>query len=194
MKKPLPKKSKKKSIDEKVKKTSNLGGARPGAGRKAGGHNEATKERLEALRQFRERVTRSIDKLYNAQYGLALGLTHVFRVDEFPNTRGGIKKVHTLVTDPEEIKAFLDGDNQGAFYYITTKDPDNKAVDSLLDRTFGKAQQNVDVTTLGEKMESAIPNLGNYKLMKLDELEKLASDIADPNGQPIGNEEPKSEG
>ena len=28
---------------------------------------------------------------------------------------------------------------------MTTQKPDNKAIDSMLDRTFGKARQNIDV-------------------------------------------------
>ena len=50
-----------------------------------------------------------------------------------------------LVTNPGEIRCYLDGDydNDQTYYYITTVTPDNRALDSLLDRTFGKATQTI---------------------------------------------------
>jgi hypothetical protein len=139
----------------KVEKLKNQpkkqGGARPGAGRKAGGTNESTKLRRASLKEFRRRVSLHADELFNAQYSLARGITFLYRIDEV-EVNGKKKRQHIRVTDPDEIKDALDnieagengtGDND--YYYITTEKPDNKAIDSLLDRTFGRAVQGVAV-------------------------------------------------
>ncbi len=61
------------------------------------------------------------------------------------------------MTDADEIMAYVDGDaDRDAYYYITTKLPDNKAIDSLLDRTFGKAEGKLDVTSKGETIAPQI--------------------------------------
>lgn len=117
------------------------GGARPGAGRKPGSRNAETLERDRVLRAFRERVQRHADDLFNAQFSVARGVSYVYRID-----RQGEREVHNIVTDPEEIKRFLDGSATDTFYYITTEKPDNKAIDSLLDRTFGKAAQAIEMS------------------------------------------------
>ena len=60
--------------------------------------------------------------------------------------------MHTLVTDPVEIKEVLDstdstGGNVGEdFYFVTDIPPDNRAIDSMYDRTFGKANQSLEIT------------------------------------------------
>ncbi len=40
----------------------------------------------------------------------------------------------------------------GEFYFITTKEPNNFAIDSMLDRTFGKSTNNVDITSGGKEL------------------------------------------
>jgi hypothetical protein len=79
-------------------------------------------------------------------------MSYLFRVDE--EWEGKVKrKKHVLVTNPDEIIAYLDSqldeaddDGEQVYYYITTKDSDNNALDSLLDRTFGKAAQVMEHT------------------------------------------------
>lgn len=135
-----------------LKNTSkSAGGARVGAGRKKGGINSDGKDRLEALKQFKDRVAANLDRLFNAQLNLAQGTTYMYRVEMRVNKQGKEYEAHELVTDPEEIKQALDRgleeSNGVNYYYITTKDPDNKAIDSMIDRTFGKPQQAMDLTT-----------------------------------------------
>ncbi|MEW6126739.1 MAG: hypothetical protein AB1757_06850 [Acidobacteriota bacterium] len=114
------------------------GGKRKGAGRKKGSLNKTTLEKKAAEDQFINRVIQNVDKLFNAQISIAEGCSYLYRVDQIGE---GSKKreEHVLVTDPEEIKAYLDGNTEDTYYYITTKTPDNKAIDSLMDRAFGKA-------------------------------------------------------
>jgi hypothetical protein len=134
---------------DKLKKKPIKGGVRPGSGRPKGSMNDETRERMEALKQFKNRVAVNVDKLFNSQLSIAVGRQYLYRIDEIEKTNAAGKKYtvkeHVLVTDPDEIQKALDDElrNGEDYYYITTKDPDNKAIDSLLDRTYGKPEQAV---------------------------------------------------
>jgi len=128
------------------------GGKRTGAGRKPGQLEQKTIERIHTKKMLDQRVMRHTDELFTAQFSLAVGSTYIYRIEETEMNNGKTKKEHILVTDPEEIKRVLDaGDGSGNskvgkdYYIVTTAAPDNRAIDSLLDRTFGKAQQSVEV-------------------------------------------------
>jgi hypothetical protein len=125
------------------------GGKRKGAGKPKGYKQPQTLEKLAVLSAFRQRVMTHADNLFNAQYSRAVGSVMIFRVDEEEGENGKKKRTHTLVTDPDEIKQVLDENEGGAgvvgesYYFVTEIPPDNKAIDSMWDRTFGKAQQSV---------------------------------------------------
>ena len=125
---------------------ANLGGARPGAGRKPGGMNQKTKDRMRILKAYQDRIAHHADTLFNAQFGLAKGQMYLYRIEETGSGKDK-KREHVLVTSPEEIKQVLDetdgagGAVDGNYYYITTKEPDPRAIDSMLDRAFGKPIQ-----------------------------------------------------
>ncbi len=126
---------------ESSKNKSNYGGARTGSGRKKGSLNKETKEKREALKLFEQRVADNADQLYNAQFNIAIGCSHLFKVEETGQGKDK-KRKHVLVTSEEEIRQYLDDEvAKDQYYYITTKTPDNRAIDSLLDRAFGKAKQ-----------------------------------------------------
>src|SRR4051812_43404016 len=120
------------------------GGSRPGAGRPKGSITEATKERMRVEEAIHARIVGVADRLLNAQLTLAEGVSFLFRIDEIGEGKNK-RREHVLVTKPDEIKQFLDetggsgGISGGNYYYIQTKSPDNKAIDSMFDRTFGKA-------------------------------------------------------
>lgn len=127
-----------------------LGGARPGAGRPKGKKNKETLEIDAARRALRQRIMRNLEPIITAQLALAKGISYVYRIEKTYDKKDKLTKVeHVLVEDPYEIKEFLD-EHEGMngvvgedYYYITTKAPDNRALDSLIDRLFGKARQNV---------------------------------------------------
>lgn len=127
-------------------------------GRPKGSKNKDTLLNAEAMRKYRDRVRKRLGRLLNAQFSLAEGLQYMIRVTKIDG-----KISHERVTDPDEIVKALDGgvtkeegsNVDGDFYYITTEKPDIKALDSMLDRTFGKPQQHVDVTS-GEEPISEI--------------------------------------
>jgi hypothetical protein len=107
---------------------------------------------------FNQRVLTQADALFNAQLALAVGSIKVFRIDEEEDANGKIKKVHTLVTDADEIKAVLDTNEGGAgmvgesYYFVSDVMPQNIAVESMLNRTLGKPKESVDVTSNGEAL------------------------------------------
>lgn len=126
------------------------GGIQPGGGRPKGSKNKATLEKQKVAEAFNQRVMVKADALFNAQLSLAVGSQKVFRIDETGEGKNK-KREHVLVTDPDEIKALLDehdgnsGIVEGVYYYFTTVSPDNKAIDSMLNRTLGKPKETVEV-------------------------------------------------
>lgn len=125
------------------------GGKRVGAGRRLGSKDKATLEQQKILEAFNQRVMAKADALFNAQLTLAVGSMKVFRIDE---TRDGnkVKREHVHVTDADEIKALLDehdgapGVVDGVYYYFTDVSPDNRAIDSMLNRALGKPKETVE--------------------------------------------------
>lgn len=142
----------------------NLGGKRPGAGRPKGSVLPKTLERHKVLEAMRQRIMNKADLLTDKQLSLAVGQQFLYKIEkEFINLgtdKKGNKKGYwknkrpKLVTDEWEIRAYLenlvdvangdvedDQDEGATYYYITAKEPSNQALDSMLDRTFGRAAQ-----------------------------------------------------
>ena len=139
------------------------GGVRPGGGRPPGSKNKKTIKQEIAKRAFEQRILRNLNPLLTAQMNLAQGVAHLFRIDKWkdPETKQWHSK-HVLVEDSKEIQEVLDtckgnGVVNKKYYYITTRDPDNRALDSLIDRLFGRAVQRHG----GEKEGEPIPILAN---------------------------------
>lgn len=140
-----------------IRKNPNLGGAREGAGRPKGALNKRTKGALQAKQRFVERVHKNIDKIFNAQLDLALGEKILMVKVTEKDSDGKVKRsYHEAVTDPELIAQYLDneygdstseytemGDDE--FYYMTTRPANNQALQSLLDRAYGKAPEKIDI-------------------------------------------------
>lgn len=140
-------------LETSNEKSNGWGGVRPGAGRPKGTMNPKTKERLAVKNAFQNRVAHNADKLFNAQFNLAVGEQYLM----WKHKVGSGTKERTVVEvvdDPETIKAYLDDTlekNDGEYYYISTKPANGMAIDSLLDRSFGKAEQKMQ---LGEDPEN----------------------------------------
>ena len=128
------------------------GGIREGAGRPKGALSEATKENLKVQKVLRAKILKSADKLYQSQMALANGCSFLYCVT---TNKKGIRSKPELITNQKKIEEYLRGklDNeQSEYYFITTEKPDGRAIDSLMDRVFGKAPQSVDMTSDGEKL------------------------------------------
>lgn len=128
------------------------GGKRPGAGRKPGSKTKATLEKQKVLEAFNQRVMAKADVLFNAQLMLAVGSMKVFRIDEVEGEGGKTKREHVHVTDPDEIKSLLDehdgmsGTVDGVYYYFTDISPDNKSIEAMMNRAFGKPTDRTEIT------------------------------------------------
>lgn len=145
--------------DTSKENSSNWGGARPGAGRPKGSMNESSKMRMEVKAALQERIAKHADQLFNAQYNLAVGEQYLMWKHK---TGSGTKErtIVEVVDDPEVIKAYLDetldiGDDE--YYYISTKPANGMAIDSMLDRSFGKADGKLDLTSNGETLGGISP-------------------------------------
>lgn len=135
-------------------------------GRPKGSVSKATLERMEVEKAIKQRIFAHADELLNAQLSLAKGITHVFRIDE-EEVNGKKVRKHVLVTDPEEIIDLLDAHEGGdgvvgeSYYYISTKDPNSIAIDSLFNRGIGKPTDTLDITSKGEQI--APSDSGKFK-------------------------------
>lgn len=125
------------------------GGRRPGAGAKKGQKHATTLEREHVLSSYRQRVMAKVDELFNSQFHKAKGAYQIFKRIE--GDKGKVD--YRLVTDPDEIIAVLSkgrGDDceiDDTYYTIEKIPADNIAINSMLDRTFGKAAQSIEVKT-----------------------------------------------
>lgn len=132
-------------------------------GRPKGKKSAATLEREAVLAAFRQRVMGVADLLLDSQLALARGTTYLYKIEKqwVPTGKGKDKGYYRklrpkLVESQWEIEQYLEGvvengdvdddrDPAAAYYFLTTKAPDNDAIDSMMDRTFGKATQVIDL-------------------------------------------------
>lgn len=138
------------------------GGARIGAGKKKGSKHVATLNREVVLKAYRELGMSATRIIFNSQLHLAIGQTFLYKIEKevVVGPKGGKTiraKPPKLVTEQWEIESFLmrevnemNGeaqplDREDTYYFLTTKEPRNDAADSILDRTFGKATQAIEL-------------------------------------------------
>ena len=126
---------------EKVDGRKNNGGKRIGAGMPKGKLIKATVVKQIELAYIKERVSAAKDVLINAQLTLARGVNYLYKIEKDSKGRN---KPPEQVTSQYEIEAYLAGEgDQDTYYYISTAKPDNNAIDSLLNRTVGKAPDTI---------------------------------------------------
>ena len=152
------------------------GGALIGAGRPVGSRSYTTVEREAMMLQMRGRTLDNMHMLYNSQLTLAKGCTYLFKIEKERRTgqKGKVyyvSKPPKLVTSLDEITRYLENvieeenneinytenpeeylapekefDEGATYYFITTEKPNNVAIDSMLDRTFGQSVKSVELT------------------------------------------------
>ncbi len=130
-------------------------------GRPKGRKNDATLEREVILKALHQRTLAAADILLDAQLVLARGQQYLFKIEKYYQTIVGNKgkkskvlraKPPKLVTDPLEIREYLENeiskefggdadlnDPEATYYFITTKDPDIRAIGAMFKRTFGNS-------------------------------------------------------
>lgn len=143
--------------------------ASKGGKNKKGTKNKTTIEREKVLEMAKDIVAGRTRRLIDTQSILAMGAIKIFVIRSHWEGTGKnkrlIKEKPEIVSDDEEIASVLDheysdGDSpndENSFYFVMTKDPDNTAIKDLLDRTFGKATENKNLTIekgMGELLDS----------------------------------------
>lgn len=144
------------------------------AGRKGGLNKKGSKhvttiEREKVLEVAKNIIAGRTKRLIDTQSILAMGGIKVFCIHSHWEGSGKTKKLvkekAVIVDDDEEIGKALDyefGEGEDPsddtdYYFVVTKDPDNSAIESLLNRTFGKATENKNLTIekgMGELLDS----------------------------------------
>lgn len=106
------------------------------------GRTPAVLAREATLKAFRDRVAKNADRILSAQLAIGLGQQFLYKIH---TNAKGMKEKAELITEEDTIRAYLDGElaqnDNNDWYFITTKEPDNRSIDSMLDRTFGRATQ-----------------------------------------------------
>ena len=141
-------------MKDKRSKTSVENGKK--GGRPVGTVSAETLLKKKVMEEYRQKVLKSAEVLFNSQLLIATGQTYLYKIEkeEIIGPKGGKSyrnKKPELVTAPWEIEAYLQGlaegdvdddsDPNAAYYFISARSPDNKAIDSLLDRGLGKVAQ-----------------------------------------------------
>ena len=151
-------------VTEKLLKAARENGKK--GGRPPGKKTPAVIERDASIKAFRERVAKNTDLLFMQQLSLAKGAQYLFRIDKEWVKTGSKKngeengfwrnKKPVLVESPSEMLQYLEdeivnGDDQdeqdpaSSYYFLVAKDPSNQAIDSMLDRTYGRAKSELEV-------------------------------------------------
>lgn len=116
-------------------------------GRRKGQLSQKTLDKMRVKKNLDQRILRATDPIVNAQIALATGLSFLYKVH---TDKKGIRSRPELITTQGVIEDYLAGDlednDDGDYYYITTKEPNNQALDSLLNRVHGKPTESVAVT------------------------------------------------
>lgn len=127
-------------------------------GRKPGSENKATAEMKAAKAAFQHRVNKNVDRLFNAQIDLAVGEKYLMVIKTI-GTGSKARRETSIVNDPDTIKRFLDEeleDSDTEYYFMSTKPANNQAIDSLLNRSFGKPKESIDHTSGDKPIKGAL--------------------------------------
>lgn len=133
------------------------GGKRRGAGRPPGAQNKKTIEKAAITRELHQLTMQKAKRLHNRQYNLAMGVYVIYRIDVDEKTG---KKSYERITNEDEITRLLneydgmDGINSSGYYVVEIVKGDNRAIEAMLDRTFGKAPTAVEMEQNEETRQS----------------------------------------
>ena len=137
------------------------------------GKHKTTLLKEQAYEIIQQKIVDSSLSLVNTQRILAHGAIKIYKIITKTTGSGKNKKTYRekpeLVTSEWEIEAVIDyeygdGDNpndDANYYFIVTQEPDNKAIDSQLNRVFGKAPATIDLTSKGKQ----IPVIGGMQII-----------------------------
>lgn len=121
-------------------------------GRKAGALSLVRKMELKQKEIMDRMIYKKTAPLIRAGMLSAMGQNFVYRIDEERDSKGKLlNRKHVLVMDSDEIAQALDQIEEGGqhpddkYYYVTTKEPDVRAIEMLLNRAYGKPKESLKV-------------------------------------------------
>lgn len=128
--------------------------ASKGGKAKKGVKHKTTIDRENVLNLAKDIIAGRTRKLVDTQTMLALGTIKIFVIKYDFIGKKRVARKPELVTDDETIANVLyheyadgeDPSDDSEYFFVTTKDPENQAIKDLLDRTFGKATENRNLT------------------------------------------------
>jgi hypothetical protein len=131
-------------------------------GRPRKSESEIEKARIASLNYLKERYIGATEKIANAQLGLAVGSQYLYKVITYK--KGGRSRPE-LVEDQATIESYLNGDFDSGrttakgdeeFYFLTAKDPDNRAIDSIQNRLHGRPKETIDLQNTDGSLKTII--------------------------------------
>ena len=146
-------------------------------------------------KDLKDRVLSSMNELINAQMNLAQGCQMLFVIHTNKDSKGKTTRDKPeLITDQYTIEKYLAGeltddegnrneDDDENYYFITTNKPDNKALDSLIDRVFGKSTQRTELT--GKDGED-LKVIAGFNYINLDDKDNSNNKTPTETGQSVG--------
>jgi hypothetical protein len=160
------------------------GGPRAGGGRPKGTLSPKTVTIMEAKKKFQERVAGMADKLIAAQASKALGEQHLMRIwyeGEGKNRRKNVEIVDDIEVIQQYFEGTLDTSYGDEYYFMTTKPADNQAIESLLNRSFGKATEKIEIEGGFFKADQLNIQIVNPETQNLDDgtIEVIAEKTGD---------------
>lgn len=148
------KKGRRKLSSQEAKKMAEKGKKSPKNGKH--GKHKKTLLKEEVFKQVQDRLVERALKLIDTQTVIAHGTIKVYKiVTHYEGSGKNRRKVRgkpELVENDSEIAAAIDyeygdGDSPSTddeYFFVSTKDPDNKAIQSQIDRVMGKAPQKIE--------------------------------------------------
>lgn len=127
--------------------------AKKGGLNKKGKKHHTTIDREEILKQVKDIGASRAKTLINVQTLLAVGTISVYVIRTRFEGKKKIKEKPELITNDKKIIDVLDyeygdGDSPSSddeYFFVQKNTPDNHAINSILDRTFGRATENKSI-------------------------------------------------
>ena len=134
--------------------------------------SKPTIEREKVLEMAKDIIAGRTRKLIDTQSILAMGCIRIYKMVTHYEGKKKVKGKPKLVTNDREIVAVLDhefgeGDDPSddkEYFFIETKEPDNTAIESQLNRTYGKATQTQEIKIKEFIVDSETKTMSNLAL------------------------------
>ena len=129
------------------------GHPRYGGGMQKGQKIKKTLEQEVALKLYKDKIFLEIENFIQAQFIQAKGITAMYQRKKIKDKITG-KYEYTgefiRVTDQNQVHKLLNTKTKEEdYYYITTKDPNIKALEDIFNRAFGKPKEAMELSSPG---------------------------------------------